>query len=45
MIPTIDCAGHRATFRELYIRGERYWFHASLDTPEKIAEAISQYEG
>lgn len=44
MIPTLDCAGHRTTFRELYIRGESYWLHASLDTPEKVAEAIREYE-
>lgn len=43
-LPTINVAGRRTSFHELYIRGERYWLHASLDTPEKIAEAIRQYE-
>lgn len=30
--------------RDLYLRGERYRLHESLDTPEKIAEAIRQFE-
>ncbi len=44
-INRLDCAGRRETFREIYYRHDRYWLHESLDTPEKIAKAIRDYEG
>jgi hypothetical protein len=43
-VPMFNLAGVRRFEREGYYRHGGYWIHESLDTPEQVAEAVTQYE-